>query len=51
MRGALLLFFLVAGLAGCGEPPARTDPEGVRAFGNETPQNPLYERTRGQGGL
>jgi predicted small lipoprotein YifL len=52
MRTALRVCIVVAALAAlgaCGERPPRADPEAVRAYDNETPQNPLYERTREQG--
>lgn len=48
LRAAILIVALAA-LAACGERPPRPDPEGARAYDNETPQNPLYERTREQG--
>jgi hypothetical protein len=37
-------------LASCGEKQSRSDPEGHRAYSNETPQHPAYERTVKQGG-
>ena len=46
----LLLALLVAfAVSGCGEKPARSDPEGSRGWSNDTPQNPLHERARHQG--
>jgi hypothetical protein len=36
-------------LASCGEKPSRPDPEGHRAYSNQTPQHPAYERTLKQG--
>jgi hypothetical protein len=52
MKSALRLSVLIVALGvltACGERPPRADPEGEHAYGNETPQNPLYERTRTQG--
>jgi hypothetical protein len=36
-------------LVSCGEKPPRADPEARKAYRNETPQNPAYERTLKQG--
>jgi predicted small lipoprotein YifL len=44
-----VLAVALAALAACGERPPRSDPDGAHAYSNETPQNPLYERTREQG--
>lgn len=47
---AALLILTAMALASCGEKPPRPDPEeGPRAYSNETPQNPGYERTVRQG--
>lgn len=48
ITGALSILAAIA-LASCGEKPPRSDPEGPRAYSNETPQNPAYERTLQQG--
>jgi hypothetical protein len=49
MKIALCVAVLVLALSACGERPPRADPESAHAYTNETPQHPLYERTREQG--
>ena len=46
-----LVFSMLAAiaLAACSEKPPRADPEKSRAYSNETPQHPAYERTLQQG--
>ena len=44
----LAMVFAVAGLTACNEKPPRSDPERGHAY-NQSPQSPLYERTRNQG--
>ena len=46
---AVLPVFAAMALASCGEKESRSDPEGPRAYSNETPQHPAYERTVKQG--
>jgi hypothetical protein len=46
---AVLPILAAMALASCGEKAPRSDPEGPRAYSNETPQHPLYERTMEQG--
>lgn len=45
----LFSFLAAMALASCGEKAPRVDPEGSRAYSNETPQHPVYERTLEQG--
>jgi hypothetical protein len=45
----ILSFLAAMALASCGEKTTRADPEGHRAYTNETPQHPVYERTLMQG--
>jgi predicted small lipoprotein YifL len=52
MRRAFLLPLVVAfaaGLAGCGEKPPRTDPEGAASYNGVNQAHPMYERTQVQG--
>jgi hypothetical protein len=44
-----ILFLAAMALASCDEKAPRGDPEGSRAYSNETPQHPVYERTLEQG--
>jgi hypothetical protein len=46
---AALSIFAAMALASCGEKPPRADPEGQRAYSNETPQHPAHGRTVKQG--
>ncbi len=46
---AILSILAAMALASCGEKEPRPDPEGHRAYSNETPQHPAYERTVKQG--
>lgn len=46
---AVLSMLAAITLASCNEKPPRSDPEGNRAYSNETPQHPAYERTVKQG--
>ena len=46
---AILSILAAMVLASCGEKAPRSDPEGHRAYSNETPQHPAYERTLKQG--
>jgi hypothetical protein len=49
-RASIFLFFLIAaGLAGCGEPAARPDPEGQEAYNSDPGPSPMRERTLKQG--
>ena len=49
MRSIIPLLLILMSVAACSERPPRADPEGERAYSNETPQNPRYERTLEQG--
>jgi predicted small lipoprotein YifL len=42
---AVLSILAAMALTSCGEKPPRSDPEGDRAYSNETPQHPAHERT------
>jgi len=46
---AVIAVVAALALGACSERPERADPEGPRAWRNDQPQNPLYERTRNQG--
>ena len=46
---ASISIFAAMALAACGEKAPRVDPEGSRAYSNEAPQHPAYERTLQQG--
>ncbi len=45
----ILSILAAMALASCSEKESRPDPEGHRAYSNEMPQNPIYERTVKQG--